>query len=414
MVLAARVSLVAVPCNLLAELAVGPATVLGFAALAVAPVALPAAEGLAWLAGWPAGWIASVARTGAGLPGAEFGWPEGWSGGLLLAVVTVVAVFAARRALRHPLLCAACALLLLVAVVRPAPLTRVITGWPPPGWRMVACDVGQGDALVLAAGSGTAVVVDTGPEPRAVDRCLSDLGVDTVPLLVLTHFHADHTEGLPGALRGRAVGAIETTTLEEPPDQVASVRRVAAAGRVPVIAATPGERRHVGGLSWEVLWPPAPTGPARAAVEDGPNDASVTLLVRTAGLTVLLLGDLEPPAQQALLTAHPELSAVDVVKVAHHGSAYQDPELIRRLRPRLAVISCGAHNLYGHPSARTVAALRSGGAAVLRTDTDGPIAVLGDGSGVVRAGRRGSSAGPAGRRRAHGRRSAWCSWRCRR
>ncbi|KOG89669.1 hypothetical protein ADK38_12985, partial [Streptomyces varsoviensis] len=69
---------------------------------------------------------------------------------------------------------------------------------------------------------GTAVVVDAGPEPRAVDRCLSDLGVETVPLLVLTHFHADHTEGLPGALRGRAVGAIETTTLEEPPEQVAA------------------------------------------------------------------------------------------------------------------------------------------------------------------------------------------------
>ncbi|MFH8979780.1 ComEC/Rec2 family competence protein [Streptomyces varsoviensis] len=413
-VLAARVSLVAVPCNLLAELAVGPATVLGFAALAVAPLALPAAAGLAWLAGWPAGWIAAVARTGAGLPGAEFGWPEGWGGGLLLAGATGAAVFVGRRALHHPLLCAAVALLLLVAVVRPAPLTRAVTGWPPPGWRMVACDVGQGDALVLAAGPGTAVVVDAGPEPRAVDRCLSDLGVETVPLLVLTHFHADHTEGLPGALRGRAVGAIETTTLEEPPEQVAAVRREAAAARVPVVAAVPGERRHVGGLSWEVLWPPAAAGPAGAAVEEGPNDASVTLLVRTGGLTALLLGDLEPPAQQALLAAHPELTAVDVVKVAHHGSAYQDPELIRRVRPRLAVISCGAHNVYGHPAPRTVAALRSGGAAVLRTDTDGPVAVVGDGSGVVRAGRRGSPGGPADRRRARGRRRAWCSWRCRR
>ncbi|KOG89670.1 hypothetical protein ADK38_12980, partial [Streptomyces varsoviensis] len=93
-----------------------------------------------------------MARTGAGLPGAEFGWPEGWGGGLLLAGATGAAVFVGRRALHHPLLCAAVALLLLVAVVRPAPLTRAVTGWPPPGWRMVACDVGQGDALVLAAG----------------------------------------------------------------------------------------------------------------------------------------------------------------------------------------------------------------------------------------------------------------------
>lgn len=78
-----------------------------------------------------------------------------------------------------------------------------------------------------------------------------------------------------------------------------------------------------------MLWPPA----APAPVADGPNDASVTLLVRTAGLTLLLPGDLEPPAQQALLRAYPALPPVDVLKVAHHGSAYQDPALLRALRP---------------------------------------------------------------------------------
>ena len=78
------------------------------------------------------------------------------------------------------------------------------------------CDVGQGDATVLAAGDGTAVVVDAGPDPRLVDRCLRDLGVTRIPLLLLTHFHADHVAGLPGVLHGRAVGAIETTALQAP------------------------------------------------------------------------------------------------------------------------------------------------------------------------------------------------------
>ncbi|WP_246097527.1 ComEC/Rec2 family competence protein, partial [Streptomyces botrytidirepellens] len=242
--MAARVSLVAIPCNLFAELAVGPAMILGSAALAVAPLALPVARWIAWPAGWPAEWIAGVARTGAGLPGAEAGWPGGWPGGLLLAAVTLVAVLLGRRLLRHRWLWAVCALLLLLAVIRPAPLTRVLTGWPPPGWRIVACDVGQGDALVLAAGPGTAVVVDAGPEPRAVDRCLRTLGVVRIPLLVLTHFHADHVAGLPGVLRGRSVGAIETTGLAEPPGQAAAVRRGAAAARVPVVTAGPGERRR--------------------------------------------------------------------------------------------------------------------------------------------------------------------------
>ncbi|WP_274558316.1 ComEC/Rec2 family competence protein [Streptomyces spiramyceticus] len=376
--MAARVSLVAIPCNLLAEFAVAPATVLGFAALAAAPVAMPVAELLARCAGWPAGWIASVARTGAALPGAEADWPDGWRGGLLLAGVTALVLFTARRLLRHPWLSAACVLILLLAVLRPAPLTRVLTGWPPPGWKYVMCDIGQGDASVLAAGEGTAVVVDAGPDPKPVDRCLRTLGVTRVPLVLLTHFHADHVAGLPGVLRGRAVGEIRTTTLQEPGDQSAFVRRTAAEARVPVLRTAPGERRRIGPLSWRALWPP----PLPLPTPEEPNDASVTLLVHSGDLTLLLPGDLEPPAQQALLRAHPALPPVDVLKVAHHGSAYQDPALLARTRARLALISCGHDNPYGHPSPRTLTALRAGGATVLRTDTDGSIAVTGSGPGL--------------------------------
>ncbi|MFD4634097.1 ComEC/Rec2 family competence protein [Streptomyces sp. NPDC058284] len=411
-VLAARVSLVAVPCNLLAEFAVAPATVLGFAALAVAPVAMPVAEGLAWGASWPTGWIAGIARTGAGLPGSGMDWPGGWRGGALLALATVVLVVVGRRLLRHPWLIAACAILLFLVVVQPPPVTRVIAGWPPPGWRLVMCDVGQGDAMVLSAGDGAGVVVDAGPDPVAADRCLRSLGITRVPLILLTHFHADHVAGLPGVLRGRKVGAIQTTGFREPPEQAEFVREQAASARIPVIPAVAGERRRTGPLDWQVLWPPGPSGPGPSGPSgstgppgtegatgssgsagtsavpavprpDGPNDASVTWLVRTGGLTLLLLGDLEPPAQRALLRtpAGAALASVDVLKVAHHGSAHQDPELLRRAAPRLALVSCGADNSYGHPSPVTLAALRAGGAEVLRTDTDGAIAVVATGGG---------------------------------
>ncbi|MDQ0580964.1 ComEC/Rec2 family competence protein [Streptomyces rishiriensis] len=381
-VLSARVSLVAVPCNLLVEFAVAPATVLGFAVLATAPVAMPVAEALAWCASWPAEWIAGVARYGAALPGGGVDWPGSWGGASLLALVTGGVVLLGRRLSRHPWLCAVCGLLLLLVVVQPPPLTRVLTGWPPPGWRLAMCDVGQGDATVLAAGGGAGVVVDAGPDPALVDRCLSKLGITRVPLVVLTHFHADHVAGLPGVLRGRAVGAIETTGFEEPVDQVEFVRREAAARHVPVVRAAAGERRRAGALDWEVLWPPSHPAPR----PDGPNDASVTLLVRTAGLRMLLLGDLEPPAQQALLRspAAPLVRGVDVLKVAHHGSAYQDPDLLRAAAPRLALISCGADNPYGHPAPSTVAALRAGGAAVLRTDRDGALAVAAGTGGELR------------------------------
>jgi competence protein ComEC len=282
--------------------------------------------------------------------------------------------------LKYPWLCGVCGLLLLLIVVAPAPLTRVITGWPPPGWRFAMCDVGQGDATVLAAGKGTGVVVDAGPDPKLVDQCLRTLGITRIPLVVLTHFHADHVAGLPGVLRGRSVGAIETTSFEEPADQAEFVRRAAAERHIPVTRAAAGEERRAGPLSWQVLWPP----PSPAPDPDGPNDASVALLVRTAGLRLLLLGDLEPPAQQELLRspAAALLGNVDVLKVAHHGSSYQDPDLIRRVAPRLALISCGENNSYGHPAPSTVAALRAMGAVVLRTDMDGALAVGGSGDGL--------------------------------
>ncbi|MFJ9894829.1 ComEC/Rec2 family competence protein, partial [Streptomyces sp. NPDC091280] len=214
-VLSARVSLVAVPCNLLAEIAVAPATVLGFAALATAPLAMPVAKVLAWGASWPTGWIADVARTGAALPGGGVDWPGSWTGALLLAVAVAVLVLVGRRLLGHPWLCGVCGLLLLLVVVEPAPLTRVITGWPPPGWRFAMCDVGQGDATVLAAGKGTGVVVDAGPDPKLVDQCLRTLGITRIPLVVLTHFFSRYfwTLSVLGGPEGASQHQVGTASL---------------------------------------------------------------------------------------------------------------------------------------------------------------------------------------------------------
>ncbi|MFM9612281.1 ComEC/Rec2 family competence protein [Streptomyces niveiscabiei] len=385
-VLSARVSVVAVPCNLLVEFAVAPATVLGFAALAVAPVAMPVAKVLAWCASWPAGWIADVARAGAALPGAGVDWPGGWGGAVALGAVTVVGVLVGRRVVGRPLWCGVLGVLLVLVVLQPSPVTRVVTGWPSAGWKFAVCDVGQGDAAVLAAGEGTGVVVDAGPDPRAVDRCLRKLGVTRVPLVVLTHFHADHVAGLAGVLRGRAVGAIEVTGFEEPVEQVEFVRRAAREAGVPVVRAVAGERRRVGELEWEVLWPPGEEVVGEGAVGEGANDASVAMYVRVGGLRVLMLGDLEPVGQRAMADsgalAGVLRGGVDVLKVAHHGSAHQDGELMRAVRARVALISCGAGNSYGHPAPSTVAALREAGAVVMRTDRDGGLVVSGVGDGV--------------------------------
>lgn len=270
--------------------------------------------------------------------------------------------------------------------------------WPPAGWLFAACDVGQGDALVLASGPAEAVVVDTGPDPAKADRCLKTLGIRKIPLLVLTHFHADHVDGVPGILRGRAVSEIETTDDPDPPKGAAEVGAWADAAGVHTSQAAAGERREYGPLSWDVLWPdpaanpnPTPNPPPqrrrskakhrhRSEEGSGPNNSSVVLKVtiatRDGPVRILLTGDIEPPAQQAILAAHPDLAA-DILKVPHHGSKYQDPDFLRAVRPRVSIVSVGSQNTYGHPARDTLALAGSNGASVFRTDRDGQVVVFG-------------------------------------
>ncbi|MFB7128752.1 ComEC/Rec2 family competence protein [Kitasatospora sp. NPDC056273] len=415
-VLSGHISLVGIPCNLLAELAVAPATLLGFGVLALQPLLPALARLLAEPAGLPAGWLALVARRGAEVPGGQLTWPGGWFGTATVALAVLAACWAAplllprrrepgspvpvpaRRRWARALVTAVLMMVLLAVLLRPPQLIRIATGWPPPGWRLVMCDIGQGDMLALATGEpDSAVVIDAGPDPNAADRCLRDLGVTTVPLLLLTHFHADHVEGVPGVLRGRRVGAVEGTTLDDPPGEAARVTGWAAGAGLPLLRAGRGERRSVGAeLAWDVVWPV----PGAAAEAPGPNNASVALMVSlTGGLRMALLGDLEPQAQSALLG---RLGKVDVVKVAHHGSAHQDWDLAGALRPRLALVSCGEGNPYGHPSPKTVDHLRALGATVLRTDREGDIAVTGDSPATLGAAVHPQPAHAARHPRAHG------------
>jgi competence protein ComEC len=238
----------------------------------------------------------------------------------------------------------------------------------------VMCDVGQGDGLVLATTPGRAIVVDTGPEPAAMDRCLHQLGVRTVDLLVLTHDHADHVEGVPGVLHGRRVGQLMLNGLDDPPGEGRRIAAWAAAARIPVRTAAVGSVGHIAGVSWQVLWP-------AYVIHEGsaPNNDSVVLLVRSHGLRLLLLGDVETPAARQVDLALKAVAGgprVDVLKVAHHGSALQDPGLVQDAGAPLALVSVGAGNVYGHPAPSTLRLLKQTGAVVRRTDQDGDIAVI--------------------------------------
>ncbi len=371
--LSGQVSLVAVVANLLVAPAVGPATVLGLGGGVVGLLVPPLGRLVGWLGACSAWVIIAVADRAARLPGAELAWPSGSLAMVVLVLLSGAGLVGASWVMRHRWLTLAAAVLLLLAVVRPVPSL----GWPPEGWVLVMCDVGQGDALALRTGPDEAVVVDVGPDPALVDGCLDDLGVTRVPALVLTHFHADHVDGLEGALAGRRVGEIQVTSLREPEYGADAVDRSAHEHDVPVRVPAYGERSAVGEVTWQVV------GPQRV-VGDNPNDASLVLLVETQGLRILLSGDAEPPEQGQLEAAG--IGDVDVLKVAHHGSRYQDHTFIADLQPQVALVSVGEGNDYGHPAPDLTAWLTGGGVDVRRTDRDGDVAVVvedGGGWGVV-------------------------------
>ncbi|NUS72513.1 MAG: MBL fold metallo-hydrolase [Corynebacteriales bacterium] len=324
--------------------AVPPITMLGVLTTLVAPASSTLAQLSAWCAGWFARWILFVADNAAEVSH-PVPWPNGAVGALWIVLLICVGVtFTCYRPLRPYALLVA---VILVLGLLPIILFRAATGVGE--WRILACDVGQGDALLIRVDDQSAIVIDVGPDPELIDRCLRDAKIDRIPLLVLTHSHQDHVGGIAGATRSREVGATVTGLGQT---VHGSVTRVGT-----------GWRTRVGPVELEALAPASPM----AGTHSDANNNSLVLRARMPGLTALFTGDVEIDAQRALLDADAPLRA-DVLKVPHHGSAFVLPEFLAEVRPKVALVSVGEHNRYGHPSQLAMGTLRSLGAKVLRTD----------------------------------------------
>jgi competence protein ComEC len=365
------VSLTTLLANLVALPAVAPAMWLGMLAAAAGQLSPVAAAPLSFAGGHCAAFIAWVAHA-LGSPQAQLEVRAPAP----LAVATLSACWLAALALaarwlrrrrglspsRRALAAAGAALALAALALFGARLADRPA--PPAPFELVALDVGQGDAILLRAAGAPPLLIDTGPPEGEVAARLDELGIERLGALLLTHGDRDHA----GALR-EVLAAAQVERLLVAPGALGD--RCAALACPPVRTLAAGARLRAGSLRLDVLWPPRDAAPAAE-----PNARSLVATARWRGFRALLTGDAE--AEQARYEPGP----VDVLKVAHHGSADAGlGALLERTRPRAAIVSVGRDNPYGHPDPGTLAELERRGIRVYRTDRHGTVRVRVFGNG---------------------------------
>jgi competence protein ComEC len=264
--------------------------------------------------------------------------------------------------------------------------------------RVTFLDVGQGDATVIEGPTGRVVVVDGGGHPgtderdgrdpgsRVVVPYLRSRGISTVDLLVPTHPDDDHVQGLVAVAERMNVAAALDSGQAVESGAYPRLRAVLRRRGVPVFVARRGQRVDLGGGAYmEVL---NPSDPPISGSRSRTNDNGVVMRVVYGRARVLLTGDAEEEAEAAMAATVPDLSA-DVLKIGHHGSRWSSTlRFLARVRPSVAVISCGADNNYGHPHRETLERLAALGTRTYRTDRQGAIIMEADGTRIrIRSGK---------------------------
>jgi competence protein ComEC len=344
-------------------------------ALVVTPVAPWLAGLISYLASLGTWVIELIAITFADLPVAYFPWATGLPA-TILSILLIMGIAAWLRAGALPLRQLGVAATVVIAVSTisvPAASEILPKSWPLKQWEVVACDVGQGDAIVIQS-QGRTALIDVGSDENLINQCLTELSVNQIDLLVLTHFDFDHVGGLAGALKSRKISsAIISGFPDDRPATAISLKQLEDAG-VSVTIANPSISGLLGEYSWQIL---APTKLAEEAKDS--NDASVVMIFKGPKLDLLLLGDLGESGQERIASVAQKILNSStrplVLKVSHHGSNDQFPDLYESLRPELSLISVGATNGYGHPGKQLLELLERSGSMILRTDLHGSIAV---------------------------------------
>lgn len=389
-----RVTLSGPFANLFAVPLTGLLVPLGFATLALSLVFRPAAVLLAA----PLHWITDVMVHGvdriAQIPHLSYRIPS--------ATVWVLACFflssvALGVALRFAATSPRWAYRLALATMLAAALVIATSPFPPHfrhgSFEFTALDVGQGDSLLLVSPAGRTILIDGGgsftdpthraevhgPDPGedAVSPYLWSRGFKRIDVVALTHAHQDHLGGLTAILQNFRVGHLWIGR-EVDSRQQRELEALAAANGTPVEHELRGGAFEFDGARGDFLWPQIAPGEIAPSAK---NDDSLVMAIRYGKRHFLLPGDAEKSTERSLLGgSEPRILEADVLKIGHHGSKNSTtPEFLAAVRPRLAIISAGEENPYGHPSPQLLERLEQSAVPYFRTDRDGAIHVLTDG-----------------------------------
>ena len=376
--------LYSVLANLLVEPVVAPVTILGILGVVVASINIPLAGVASYLASLLANWIVIVAQELSSWPMARLHFVQGGLGIMLVASIVILLALSVGALKRHAAQLRFASVLIFLVAASWSIQDQVRYQQFSKNFEFLACDVGQGDALVLRS-KNVVALIDVGPKPDKIDQCLDSAGILRIDLLVLTHFDADHVAGISGALSGRSVGLAILPGFQDDRPLVAVVSEELEALGVPIEIGRAGLSGVLGDLNWKIL---QPTAQAQEAQDS--NDASLVFAAWGNEHALLALGDLGESGQLRLMrNALPDLHSLRgkrlVLKVAHHGSADQSRKLFNYLEPDLSLFSVGKND-YGHPAPSALEMAAATGSVILRTDVLGPIAIEFDKEFVVLAG----------------------------
>jgi competence protein ComEC len=260
---------------------------------------------------------------------------------------------------------------------------------------MSVLDVGQGDSLFIVSPHGQTMLIDGGgafggfagpgsrgidPGEEAVSPYLWSRGFQKLDVVALTHAHQDHLGGLTAILENFRVGELWIGREVSSP-ALAKVERLAGDRNIPIVHEARANAFTWDNVEGKFFWPEVSSAAASPAAK---NDDSLVLRLQYNHDAVLLPGDAEKDAERGMLGENPQDALqADVLKIGHHGSKNSTtPEFLAAVKPRLAIISVGEGNAYGHPNAELLERLANANIRVLRTDRDGAVHILMSGNGL--------------------------------